>query len=155
MAVYAQQGLKIDKGKEMGTCHNKIEINAPVDKVWDKIKDFHDLSWASGVIEKLDKVGDKKGSQVGAKRVLNDAFHESLVSIDHDNFSFTYSIDDGPGPVAKDLVSNYKGVVTLSPEANGTLVVWSSSFESKADSEVADFCNPIYQALLGAMKDSF
>ncbi|MEH6346995.1 MAG: SRPBCC family protein [Bermanella sp.] len=139
----------------MGNCTNKIEISAPVEAVWDKIKDFHDLSWASGVIEKLDKVGDKNGSQVGAKRVLNDAFHESLLSIDHDGFTFTYSIDDGPGPIAKDVVSNYKGVVTLSPAGNGTLVEWNSSYESKADSEVADFCNPIYQALLGAMKKSF
>ncbi len=139
----------------MGACHNKIEISAPVGKVWDKIKDFHDLSWARGVIEKLDKVGDKSGDQVGAKRVLNDAFHESLLSIDHDNFSFTYSIDDGPGPVAKDLVSHYKGVVTLSPVGNATLVEWNSSYESKADSEVADFCNPIYQALLESMKASF
>ncbi len=139
----------------MGNCYNKIEISASVEEVWGKIKDFHDLSWASGVIEKLDKVGDKKGSEVGAKRILNDAFHESLVAIDHDNYSFAYSIDDGPGPVAKDLVSNYKGVVKLSPMGSGTLVEWSASFESKANSEVADFCNPIYQALLGAMKGSF
>ena len=139
----------------MGNCYNKIEISAPVSAVWDKIKDFHDMSWASGVIETLARVGDKNGSEVGAKRILNDAFHERLLSIDHDSFTFTYSIDDGPGPVAKELVRNYKGVVKLSPAGNGTLIEWSSGFESKADGEVADFCNPIYQALLGAMKASF
>ena len=139
----------------MGNCYNKIEIDAPVTRVWDKIKDFHDLSWAAGVIETLAKVGDKNGGEVGAQRILNDAFHESLISIDHDSFTFGYSIDDGPGPVAKDLVKNYKGLVKLTPAGSGTLVEWSASFESKADSEVADFCNPIYQALLGAMQKAF
>lgn len=136
----------------MGSCNNTIEINTPIQKVWETICDFHDLSWAPEVISSLSVVGDKKGGEVGAKRLLNDAFHETLTSVDESAYTFSYSIDDGPGPVAKDAVDNYVGVVSLTEIDNGTQVSWTSTFESGNDDEVADFCNPIYSALLSALK---
>ena len=138
----------------MGNCYNKIEVGAPIEKVWSTISDFHDLSWAPGVITSLEKIGDKKGNELGAKRFLNEAFHETLTALDSDNFTFSYSIDDGPGPVAKDVVSNYIGVVKLSDSSGGTLVEWSSSFESDNADEVTELCDPIYQALLSALKET-
>lgn len=140
----------------MGNCYNSTVVDVPREKVWDTIKDFHDLSWADPVITKLDIIGDKSGSEPGAKRFLNDAFHERLVSINEDEFTFTYSIDDAPEPLSKDSVSNYLGVVRLYPvtDSNGTFVEWTSSFESGDDQAVIDFCNPIYAALLGALKSS-
>jgi carbon monoxide dehydrogenase subunit G len=135
----------------MGNCYNKIEINTPISKVWETIKDFHDMSWAPGVITSLTKVGDRGGSEVGAKRVLNDAFHETLINVDQDNYTFSYSIDDGPGPVAKSAVENYIGVVKLTEIEGRTLVEWSSSYQSENDDEVADLCNPIYVALLSEL----
>ncbi|WP_293138538.1 hypothetical protein [Moritella sp.] len=72
----------------MGHCYNTININAPIDKVWETISNFHDLSWAAGVITSLRIVG---------------AQH-----------NFSYSIDNGPGPIAKDAVDNYIGSVKLS-----------------------------------------
>jgi len=136
----------------MGTCYNKIEINAPVQKVWETINDFHDLSWAPGVVSSVSLVGEQKGTEVGAKRVLNNAFHETLTAFDSSNLTFSYSIDDGPGPVTSDAVTNYIGVVKLSPAGNGCLVEWSSSFESADEEAVSDFCNPIYMALLNDLK---
>ena len=62
----------------MGKTYQTAVINAPVDQVWSKIKNFHDFSWATGVIEKCEAVGDKPGDQIGARRILNDAFHETL-----------------------------------------------------------------------------
>lgn len=138
----------------MGSCHNTIEVGAPIDKVWSTISDFHDLSWAPGVITSVGKIGDKKGNEVGAKRSLNEAFFETLTVLDPDNFTFSYTIDDGPGPVAKDAVSNYIGVVKLSDSSAGTLVEWGSSFESDNAEEVTEFCDPIYQALLSALKET-
>jgi carbon monoxide dehydrogenase subunit G len=138
----------------MGSCYNKIEIALPVADVWKAISDFHDMSWAPGVITDLKKVGEKDGSEIGAQRVLNDVFHETLQSVDADNHTFSYSIDDGPGPVSNSAVKNYIGVVKLSPADNGTLVEWSSSYESANEDEVADFCNPIYSALLSALKQT-
>ncbi|MCP4127639.1 MAG: SRPBCC family protein [Gammaproteobacteria bacterium] len=138
----------------MGSCDNKIEIKASISKVWDTICNFHDLSWAPGVVTSLESIGDKKGDEVGAKRVLNGMFHETLTELDPNSYTFSYSIDDGPGPVAKGAVSNYIGVVKLSESDNGTLVDWSSSFESENDNDVSEFCSPIYQALLAALSET-
>lgn len=138
----------------MGSCYNKIEIDAPVAHVWKTINDFHDMSWATGVITDVKKVGDKSGGEIGAQRVLNDAFHETLKSIDDASHTFTYSIDDGPEPVSRSSVNNYVGVVALSPVENGTLVEWSSSFDSTHEKDVAEFCSPIYSALLAALKQT-
>ena len=138
----------------MGSCYNSIVVDVPREKVWETIKDFHDLSWADPVITKLEIVGDKTGSQIGAQRLLNDAFLERLVSVDEEGFTFTYSIDDGPEPLGKDAGLNYLGTVRLLPvtDSDATFVEWTSSFQSDSDQAVSDFCNPVYVALLGALK---
>ena len=138
----------------MGKCYNKIDIAAPITIVWQKMANFHDMSWAEGVIISLVKIGQVSGTEIGAKRVLNDAIYETLISLDVNNYTFSYSIDDGPGPIAKSAVDNYLGVVKLSESTTGTLVEWSSSFNSDNESEVIEFCDPIYTALLGALKNS-
>lgn len=138
----------------MGQCYNSTVVNAGIDTTWATIQDFHEMSWASPVITKVEKIGATNGTEPGAQRVLNEAFHETLVSVDPGAYTFTYSIDDGPGPVAADAVSNYRGTVTLQrvTDSGQTFVVWVSSYESDQDNAVAEFCNPIYQALLGALK---
>lgn len=138
----------------MGKCYNKIEIKAPVNKVWETIRDFHDLSWAPDVVSSVGKVGDKNGNEIGARRILNDVFHETLTELDAASLSFSYRIDDGPGPVASDAVSNYIGRVKLTASDTGCLVEWSSTFQSENESEVADFCNPIYMALLNSLNET-
>ena len=141
----------------MGNCYNSTVINASIETVWDTIKNFHELSWGDLVVSKVDKVGDVAGTEVGAQRILNDAFHETLLSIDHDQHLFTYSIDDGPGPVAKDVVDNYVGSVKLTPitDTNQTFIEWGSRFESEAENTVSDFCNPIYAGVLASLKSKF
>ncbi len=138
----------------MGNCYNSTVVDSPIGKTWETIRNFHEMNWASPVIEQVDKVGDISGDQPGARRVLNGVFHETLVTLDDEHRRFSYSIDDGPGPVARDAVSNYLGAVELHPvtDTGQTLVVWSSSYDSDASEAVGDFCNPIYQALLAALK---
>ena len=77
-------------------CYNSIVINAPSNEVWAVLKNFHDLSWSKNVVSKVTVVGDKSANEIGAKRILNDAFHETLQSLDNTSKTFTYSIDDGP-----------------------------------------------------------
>lgn len=141
----------------MGKCYNSVIVDASVNDVWKTVKNFHELSWGDKVITKVDIVGDTPGTEVGAKRILNEAFHETLLTIDNENFSFTYSIDDGPGPVSKNSVSNYVGRVSLYPvtESGKTFVECVSTYESSNDSEVGDFCNPIYAGLLSSLKSKF
>lgn len=137
----------------MGKTYQSIVINATVDRVWGAIQNFHDLKWAPAVIAKLDVVGDKKGNEVDAKRILNGVFHETLLELDEAGRSFSYSIDDGPSPVSKADVKNYVGRVCVRPvtEGGGTFVEWSSSWEQN-DQATTEFCHGIYVALLGDMK---
>ena len=138
----------------MPSTEQSIVVNAPVAEVWKRLRDFHDFSWAPRVISGVDKVGDIDGSSVGAKRILNGAFHETLIEISDDGYYLKYSIDDGPSPVSKDEVENYIGAVRLSPVETGTLVEWTSSWESGVDDAV-EFCHGIYVALLGELEKSF
>ena len=137
----------------MGTTNQDIEINASVDTVWNAIRDFHDMGWAPNVVTSVDKVGDAAGTEPGAGRVLNGAFHETLQTMDEDAKTFSYSIDDGPSPVSKDDVSNYIGRVAVAAAGEGTRVEWTSSWEQN-DEAAHDFCQGIYVALLGDMKAS-
>ena len=74
----------------MGKTYQSILIKAPAEKVWETLRNFHDISWAPDVVSSVDVIGDKKGDQPGAKRVLNGAFHETLHALDDDNREFTY-----------------------------------------------------------------
>ena len=134
----------------MGQCYNSIVVNAPVEDVWNSVKSFHDLSWAPNVVTQLDVIGDKKDGEIGAQRKLNNVFAETLIELNEAGRSFRYTIDDGPGPVAADLVESYVGSVKVFPvTATGqTFVLWISDYKTKDDGAVGEFCNPIYQALL-------
>ncbi len=133
----------------MPQCYQSIIVNAPTADVWDTIKDFHDMSWASHVIEKCEAKGDLKGTMVGAKRILNDAFHETLLECNEAEHRIRYSIDDGSSPVSADEVKNYVGQIQLKPVTltGDTFVEWGSVWVSTSD-EAVDFCHQIYVALL-------
>lgn len=141
----------------MGRTYNSVVVNAPVDQVWAKLRNFHDLSWASAVIEDLKVVGDQKSDQIGAQRLLNGAFAETLVSLDDREHQLSYSIDDGQGtPVAKESVSNYLGAVHAHAITSGnqTFLEWESNWEGNEET-ATEFCNGIYVALLTSMQKSF
>jgi len=130
-------------------------INAPIGAVWEKLNDFHDLSWAIKILPSCEKIGDMSGTQVGAKRILNGAFHETLTEVDPANHLLKYSIDDGPSPVSKEEVSNYIGIINLSTSVDGgTLVEWSSSWDANSE-EAVEFCHGIYVALLNELAEVF
>jgi hypothetical protein len=130
-------------------------INASIDAVWEKFSNFHDLSWASGVVPSCENTGDINGTKVGAKRLLNGVFHETLTELNADTYSLKYSIDDGPSPVSKQEVSNYIGSIQLrAAEGGGTLVEWDSSWQSNSEDAV-DFCHGIYVALLNELETTF
>jgi carbon monoxide dehydrogenase subunit G len=137
-------------------CFNSAVVDAPIDTVWKAIRDFHDLSWAPNVVTKMTRVGDEAGNQIGAKRILNDAFHETLVAFDMEAREFKYSIDDGPGPVASDSVVGYVGHVRCIEVTanNSTLVTWASDWAAESGG-TKDFCDPIYQAILSDLQKTF
>jgi hypothetical protein len=137
------------------TLESKI-INAPIDQVWKKFSNFHDMPWAANVLSTCEKAGPVDGDKAGAKRILNGAFQETQTELNPDTHTLKYSIDDGPSPVSKNEVSNYVGTVQLStaPGSNGTLVEWGATWNSNSDEAVA-FCAGIYTALLNELAESF
>lgn len=139
----------------MGSTYQSITIDVAPQRVWDAISNFHDASWCPNVITSLETVGDASGDQVGAGRVLNGVFHETLREVDDEGHTFSYSIDDGPSPISCTEISDYVGRVEVkaSPDGSGTLVEWSSSWENN-DEAGYEFLHPIYMALLGDMKAS-
>lgn len=140
----------------MGKTYQTTIINATVEKVWERIRGFHDLSWAPNVVTSCQQVGKKQGDQIGAKRILNGMFHETLIAISELERSFKYSIDDGPPPVSKNDVHNYFGSVRLLPvtENDTCFIEWSSVWESKGK-EAEEFCHNIYLALINDLKKAF
>ncbi len=137
-------------------CYNSAVVNAPVEKVWAALRDFHNMSVFPNVVEKLDIVGDAPGTQIGAKRVLNGVIHETLLALEEQARVVRYSIDDGPEAVSKDNVVGYIGEIRVFPvtDEEATFVLWTSSWESSGGG-VAEFCNPIYKALLSDLKSAF
>ncbi|NOQ63399.1 MAG: SRPBCC family protein [Methyloprofundus sp.] len=138
----------------MPQCYQSIIVHAPIEKVWETLKNFHDMSWASPVIEQCEAVGEMSGTEVGAKRILNGIFHETLLECNNSEYRVRYSIDDGPSPVSSNEVSNYIGLVQLYPVtlSSDTFVEWKSMWESNSE-EARDFCHQIYVALLKALSE--
>jgi hypothetical protein len=134
-------------------CYNSVKIDAPAQRVWQTVRDFHDMSWAPNVIENLDEVGDRSGTEVGARRVLNGVFEETLIALDDSKQRFRYTINEGPDAVSSENVQGYVGEVRVYPitEDNSSYVVWKSSWQSGGEG-TKEFCDPIYQALLGDLK---
>lgn len=138
----------------MPQCYQSIIVHAPIEKVWETIKNFHDMSWSSSVIEQCEAVGEISGTEVGAKRILNGVFHETLLECNDHEHRVRYSIDDGPSPVSASEVNNYIGRVQLKPVtlSGDTFVEWGSTWESNSE-EARDFCHQIYVALLKALAE--
>ncbi len=139
----------------MPSCYQTRIIEAPVEKVWEAIKCFHDLSWAPNVVTSCEKVGPLNGDTVGAKRILNEVFEETLLSVDADKHTFSYSIDEAPSPVSSSEISNYVGEVRLLrvTQTDQTFIEWKSSWRSKSlDGE--EFCHMIYVALMADLNTS-
>ena len=137
-------------------CYNSTVVDAQAERVWAATRKFHDLSWCPDVITELKVVGDKNAEEIGAQRLLNGAFAETLRSLDDENMELTYSIDDGPGAVSRENIQNYVGRVRVFPVTDEAkaFVLWSSSWDSGGEG-AAELCNPIYQALLTSLKGHF
>jgi hypothetical protein len=139
----------------MHKCYQSIVIQAPIDIVWDLVKNFHDMKWAKSVIETCEPVGAKNGEEAGAKRILNGGCHQTLLDFNEQEHIIRYSIDEGSFPISACDVKSYVGQLRLIPVtiSNLTFAEWSSTWESSFNT-ADDFCNLIYVLLLTSLANS-
>lgn len=140
----------------MPRVYNSIIVNAPIERVWKRIADFHDLSWAPSVITGCENVGEKGGTAVGARRLLNGGFLDTLIAYSELEHRIMYSIDDAPSPISPAEISNYVGDLHLLSITNDrkTFAEWTGTWESRSTEAVA-FMNDIYVALLRDLAADF
>ncbi len=104
----------------------KIEINAPADKVWAIVGNFQDLSWLPPVA----KTEGTGGNDVGAKRKLTlkdgGVIDESVTKYDAAGKSISYKIDNVDVKVLP--VNNYSSTITVKDAGGKTEVEWKGAF---------------------------
>jgi mxaD protein len=118
------QDVKTLKVKE------EVSINAPSDKVWEKVSNFNDLgAWHPAV--KTTEIISGENNKVGAERLLTlqdgGTIQEKLLAYNAYAKTFKYSIIKGVLPV-----SGYESKVTVKPVGKQkSVVVWEGTFKRK------------------------
>ena len=103
----------------------KIEINAPADKVWEVVGNFQDMSWHPSVA----KTEGTGGNAAGAKRKLTlksgGTIEESVDNYDAAAKSIKYKID---AVDVKVLPVNYSSTITVKDAGGKSEVEWKGAF---------------------------
>jgi hypothetical protein len=134
-------------------------IDAPIDEVWARVRDFNGLpDWHPG-IAKSEIEGGKPSDQIGCVRsfYLGDGGHirETLLAFSDHERSFTYDMQKGPM-----AWWNYVATMRLRPVTDGsrTYVEWSAEFDAKpedVDGLVDLVTNGVFQGGFDALKAHF
>jgi len=111
-----------------------VNIAAPVDKVWNAVKDFDSLNkWHPGFAS--DEIQKGENNKVGAVRKLTvkdgPSFTEELLAFDDAKHTYKYRIIESPLPL-RDYVSHI--TVTPGPDG-GSHVTWVGNFKRKSSSD--------------------
>lgn len=104
----------------------KIEIDAPADKVWAIVGNFQDMGWLPGVT----KTEGSGGNDANAKRKLTlkdgGVIEESLTKYDAAGKSISYKIDNVDVKVLP--VNNYAATITVKDAGGKSEVEWKGAF---------------------------
>lgn len=112
-------------------------IYQPIEKVWDTISNFHDLSWCPNVVSNCVPMGEVSGNTTGAKRVVNDAFHERLRAHTSSTHMIGYIIENGPPPISSNDVHIQISLSQMTDDVTHVALNVSSSAEN---SDSNNFC---------------
>ena len=134
-------------------------IDAPVEKVWARIRDFNGLpGWHPRMVESLIEDG-KAATDIGAVRAFKVAsgatIREKLVAFSDDDHLTTYSIIGHPAPI-----TNHTSTLRLERVTDGdrTYAVWTSEFDApadKADDIAKGMGENVFQGGFNALKNHF
>lgn len=104
----------------------KIEINAPADKVWEVVSNFQDMSWHPAIA----KTEGEGGNAVDATRVLTlekgGEVKEKLTKFDEAGKVFNYVITEVDVNVVP--VENYSSRITVTGDGEKSEVEWWGAF---------------------------
>ena len=104
----------------------KIEIDAPADKVWAIVGNFQDLSWLPPVA----KTEGSGGNAVDAKRKITlksgGVIDESVTKYEPENKTIGYKIDAVDPKVLP--VNNYAATMSVKEEGGKSVVEWKGAF---------------------------
>lgn len=120
----------------MTKIYRSAVVDAPVEQVWNVIRDFNDLpAWHPAITESEIEEGHPS-DRVGCVRVFKaldgTIVREQLLSLSDGDHTFTYRILESPMPVR-----NYRAGVRLLPvtTTNSTFVEWWAECEVVEGSE--------------------
>jgi uncharacterized protein YndB with AHSA1/START domain len=143
----------------MPTIHVSSVIDAPIGKVWERIRDFNGLpSWHPRMVESEIEDG-RTATDIGAVRKFKVAsgaiVREKLLAFSDKDHLTTYSIIGHPAPI-----SNHSATLKLEPVTDGdrTFAVWTSTFDAPADKgeEIAKgMAANVFQGGFDALKSHF
>lgn len=133
-------------------------IGAPIEQVWDYVRDFNGLpTWFPGVTDSHIE-GGLRGDQVGCIRNFGvqggQRMREQLLSLSDVSHSWTYRMIEGGMPV-----SNYVPTFRLLPitDGNRTFVEGAVRFDcaKEKEGEMAAFLAKTYQAAFDRLRQHF
>ena len=143
----------------MATITISSVIDAPVEKVWARIRDFNGLpSWHPRMTESLIEDG-KAATDIGCVRafkvVSGATIREKLLAFSDTDFLVSYSIIETPQPI-----SNHKATLQLHRVTDGdrTYAEWTASFDAPADQAEAvakGMGENVFQGGFNALKTHF
>ena len=124
-------------------------IDAPIEKVWDVMRDFNAMpSYHPGILKSAIE-GNGPSDQIGCVRRLTLAegfVREVLLLLDDRNYAFTYEIIEGTLPVRGYVAGVRLHRVT---DGNRTFVEWWADFEvvgADRDAIIAQIGNNVFAA---------
>jgi uncharacterized protein YndB with AHSA1/START domain len=134
-------------------------IDAPIEKVWARIRDFNGLpDWHPRMV-KSEIEGGKPAHEVGSVRnfqiISGATVREKLVAHSDDDHSVTYAIIETPQPI-----TNHQATLLLRrvTDGNRTFAEWSASFDApaeEADKVAEGMATNVFQGGFNALKAHF
>ena len=134
-------------------------IDAPIEKVWARIRDFNGLpSWHPRMVKSEIEDG-RAADEIGCVRkfelISGATLREKLTAFSEADHSVSYSILETPQPI-----SNHTATLTLKRVTDGerTYAEWSATFdapEAEADKVAEGMGTNVFQGGFNALKTHF
>lgn len=133
-------------------------VEAPAERVWELVGDFHALGeWHPHL--PASRLGNElTGNAIGAVRVFElpdgAVLHETLVAYDDEARAYTYSFPDGTFHFDR-----YRATLRVTPvtELNAGFVEWSVTYDIEAEhrKESTERVHGVFTAGLAALRERF